>query len=136
MKDLERVGDIAANLAERALELNREPELRTGPTVTVMTRSACRMLQRSLDAFVKQDTTRARQVIASDDELDGLQKALFREMLAVMAEDPRTISRGLGWIIVAKNLERVGDHASNIAEMVVMMVEGKDIRHWNKVPQQ
>jgi phosphate transport system protein len=127
--DLERIGDMAVNMCERVLELNQEPQLKPFIDLPRMVDVAQTMLRESLDAFVREDVELALKVCRDDDIIDSLTGQLFRELLSYMAEDPRTISRGIRLIFVAKYIERIADHATNIAEMVVFLVEGKDIRH-------
>lgn len=129
VRDLERIGDTAVNIAERAQELIQEPELKKLIALPIMADAAQRILKQSLDAFVNSDTELAQDVIKEDDTVDDLYEQIFRELLTYMIEDTRNISRALKLIFIAKNLERVGDHSANIAEMVVFMVRGQDIRH-------
>jgi phosphate transport system protein len=130
--DLERIGDMAVNICERVLELNHEPVLKPYIDIPRMATLAQSMVKDSLDAFVNNDTELAEQVIARDDEVDQLNYQIFRELLSYMAEEPRTISRATRVLFVSKYLERIADHATNIAEMVVFMVKGKTIRHMDK----
>ncbi|MFI5398738.1 MAG: phosphate signaling complex protein PhoU [Candidatus Binatia bacterium] len=132
--DLERIGDMAVNLCERVLELNREPQLKPFIDIPRMAEVAQQMLRESLDSFVREDIELALSVCREDDIIDGLTSQLFHELLAYMVEDPRTISRAIPLLFVAKYLERIGDHATNIAEMVVFMAKGKSIRHMDQVP--
>ena len=127
--DLERIGDQAVNIAQRALELNREPQLKPYIDLPRMADRAQRMVKESLDAFVAGDTALARQVCAADAEVDALKEQIFRELLTFMMEDPRTVSRAIRVILISRFLERVADHATNIAEMVIYLVEGKMVRH-------
>ena len=127
--DLERIGDQAVNIAQRAIELNREPQLKPYIDLPRMAESAARMVKESLDAFVNRDTALARQVCAEDEAVDALKEQVFRELLTFMMEDARTIPRAIRLILISRFLERVADHATNIAEMVVYMVEGKMVRH-------
>jgi phosphate transport system protein len=127
--DLERIGDQAVNVSERALELNDEPVLKPYIDVPRLATIATGMVRRSLDAFVRRDADLAKSVCGEDDEVDDLTHQIFRELLSYMAEDPKTISRATRILFVAKYLERVADHATNIAEMVVFMVTGRMIRH-------
>lgn len=127
--DVERIGDIGVNFAERVYEMLKEPELKPLVDLPIMSRSAQQMFRRSLDAFVNGDAELAQQVILDDSALDDMYERMFRELLTYMLEDPRTISRCLKLIFIAKGFERIGDHASNIAEMVVFQIRGKDIRH-------
>ena len=127
--DLERIGDMAVNISQRALELNEEPILKPYIDIPRMAKEAQQMVHTSLDAFVRRDTELAREVIESDDIVDSLAHQVYRELLSYMAEDPKTISRATRILLVSKHLERIADHATNIAEMVVFMVNGKMIRH-------
>ncbi|HKA62621.1 MAG TPA: phosphate signaling complex protein PhoU [Methylomirabilota bacterium] len=127
--DLERIGDQAVNIAQRVLELNREPQLKPYIDLPRMAERAQRMVKESLDAFVARDTALARQVCGADAEVDALKEQIFRELLTFMMEDPRTIPRAIRVILISRFMERVADHATNIAEMVVYLVEGKMIRH-------
>jgi phosphate transport system protein len=132
--DLERIGDMAVNMCERVLELNQEAQLKPFIDIPRMAEVAQRMLRESLDAFVREDVDLALKVCRDDDVIDGLTGQLVRELLSFMIEDPRTITRSLRLIFLGKYLERIADHATNIAEMVVFMVKGKSIRHLDKVP--
>ena len=127
--DLERIGDQAVNIAQRALEVNREPQLKPYIDLPRMAEKAQRMVKESLDAFVGRDTALARRVCAADDEVDALKEQVFRELLTYMMEDPKTIPRAIRLILISRFLERVADHATNIAEMVVYMVESRFVRH-------
>jgi phosphate transport system protein len=127
--DLERIGDQAVNIAQRALELNREPQLKPYIDLPRMADNAQRMVKESLDAFVARDTGLARRVCTEDSTVDDLKEQIFRELLTFMMEDPRTIPRAIRLIFISRFLERVADHATNIAEMVVYMVESKMVRH-------
>ncbi len=132
--DLERIGDMAVNLCERVLELNEEPQLKPYIDIPRMADVAKTMLHESLEAFVHEDVDLALKVCRDDDIIDGLNGQLFRELLSFMMEDPRTVTRGLRLLFVAKYIERIADHATNISEMVVFMVKGKSIRHLDRVP--
>lgn len=127
--DLERIGDQAVNIAQRVLELNRDPQLKPYIDLPRMADKAQRMVKESLDAFVAGDTALARQVCGEDAEVDALKEQIFRELLTFMMEDPRAIPRAIRIILISRFLERVADHATNIAEMVVYLVEGKMVRH-------
>ena len=127
--DLERIGDQAVNIAQRALELNREPQLKPYIDLPRMAEKSQRMVKESLDAFVTRDTELARRVCAEDAEVDALKEQIFRELLTFMMEDARTIPRAIRLILISRFLERVADHATNIAEMVIYMVESKIVRH-------
>lgn len=130
--DLERIGDNAVNICERAIELNEEPQLKPYIDVPRMAEIAQSMVKDSLDAFMRDDTVLAEEVIDRDDEVDQLNYQIYRELLSYMAEDPQTIPRATRILFVSKYLERIADHATNIAEMVVFMVKGRTIRHMEK----
>lgn len=132
--DLERAGDMAENICERVLELCREPQLKPLIDLPRMAAIAQGMLRQALDAFVREDAELALQVCHQDDEVDQLTDQLLRELLTFMLEDPHTISRALRLIFISKYLERLADHATNIAEMVIFMVKGKSIRHMDRPP--
>ena len=127
--DLERIGDLAVNLCERVLELLEAPPLKPLIDLPRMADRARAMLRQALDAYVARDAERAQQVCALDDEVDRLNDQVFRELLTYMLENPANISRALGLIMIGKYLERIADHATNISEMVIYLVKGKDIRH-------
>jgi phosphate transport system protein len=127
--DLERMADQAVNICERAIELNEEPQLKPYIDIPIMSQLSQKMMREALDAFVRRDAELARQVIPEDNKVDALKDQIFRELLTFMMEDPRTIPRAIRLILVSRHLERVADHATNIAEMVVFLVEGKNIRH-------
>jgi phosphate transport system protein len=133
VKDIERIGDIAVNIAERSMELIQEPELKRLVDLPMMADAAQKILKESLDAFVNSDADQAERVILNDNVLDDLYEQIFRELLTYMLEDPRAISRAIKLIFIAKALERVGDHSANIAEMVVFLVKGQDIRHGTRL---
>ena len=133
VRDIERIGDTAVNIAERAQELIQEPELKRLVALQLMADAAQKILKLSLDAFVNEDADLARSIIGSDRAIDSMYEQIFRELLTYMMEDPRNISRALKLIFIAKALERVGDHSANIAEMVVFMVKGQDIRHGTRI---
>jgi len=132
--DLERIGDMAVNICERALELNQEPQLKPYIDIPRMARISQRMIRESLDAFVREDTELALKVCRDDDEVDQLNAQIFRETLTFMLENAQTISRATKISSVSKYLERIADHATNIAEMVIFMVKGKSIRHMKVLP--
>jgi phosphate transport system protein len=127
--DLERIGDQAVNIAETALKVIAHAPLRPVLDLHRMAELAQKMTRDSLDAFVRRDSSLARAVLAQDDEVDLLKDQSFRVLLTYMMADPGTIERALGLILVARNLERIADHATNIAEDVIFVVEGKDVRH-------
>lgn len=127
--DLERMGDLAVNIAERALELNQEPILKPYIDIPRMREIAQGMTRDALDAFVRKDKRLAMDVIIRDDEVDDLKAEVLRELLFFMIQDPTTASRAMKISFVAQYLERFADHATNLAEMVVYLVAGKMIRH-------
>ena len=127
--ELERMSDLAENVCERAIELNEEPQLKPYIDIPRMANWALQMVREALDAFVMSDSALARKVTADDDFIDDLTQQLFRELLSFMIENPQTITRAIRITFIAKYLERIADHATNVAELVVYMVEGKIIRH-------
>jgi len=127
--DLERMGDLAVDICERAMELNDEPPLKPYVDIPRMAEAAQKMLKDSLDAFVARDADLALNVCAADDFVDNLNHQIFNELLLYMLKDPKNISRAVRLTYITKYLERIADHATNIAEMVVYMVQGKVIRH-------
>ena len=127
--DIERIGDNGVNIARRALEVFDEPELKPIIDIPVAAAAAQRILKESLDAFVNSDAELAKRVIQNDRYIDDVCEQMLRELLTYMFEDPSTVSRALRLMFVARNLERIGDHAANIAEMVIFLVEGQDVRH-------
>jgi phosphate transport system protein len=128
-KDLERVGDLAVSIAGRSLLLLQEPPLKPLLDIPRLAVLAREMLKDSLDAFVKRDAEAARRVCQRDDQVDELNEQVFRELLTHMLSDTTTIKRAINLIMVSRSLERVADHATNVAEEVIYMVEGKDIKH-------
>lgn len=127
--DLERIGDNAANICRRIIDLNRVPEAVPFAGVPRLAEIAQSMVRDSLEAFLKNDTGLAESVMARDDEVDSLADEIAKELLSYMAERPHSIPHGTGMLFVLKSLERIADHATNVAEMVVFMVKGKLIRH-------
>ncbi len=127
--DLERVGDQAVNIAESVLVLIPQPPLKPLIDLPRMAAIAEKMIRDSLDAFVKRDAELARDVLRRDDEVDNLKDQVFRELLTYMMADPGTIQRALSLILISRNLERIADHATNIAEDVIFITEAKDVRH-------
>jgi len=127
--DLERIGDLGVNICERVVELNAEPPLKPYVDMPNMAREVQEMLHEALDAFVAADADRAQHVIVRDRNIDAYYSQIFRELLTYMMEDPRNIFRATRLQSIAKYLERIGDHVTNLGEMVVFMVKGKDIRH-------
>lgn len=127
--ELERMSDLAENISERAIELNEEPQLKPYIDIPRMADHAQLMVKEALDAFVTRDAALARKVCNDDDFVDDLTHQIFRELLSFMMEDPHTTSRAVRITFISKYLERVADHATNVAELVVYLVEGKIIRH-------
>jgi phosphate transport system protein len=127
--DLERMGDLAVDICERSVELLDEPPLKPYIDLPRMAEAAQKMLKDSLDSFVARDAELAMQVCEADDFVDNLNHQIFNELLLYMLQDPKNISRAVRLSYITKYLERIGDHATNIAEMVVYMVQGKVIRH-------
>lgn len=134
--DLERIGDNAVNICERVLELNQEPQLKPYIDLPRIAEIAQSMVRDSVDAFMRNDPELAQRVIEHDDEVDALNYQIYRELLSYMAEDPTTIGRATRILFISKYIERVADHATNIAEMVVYMVKGSSIRHTERKGQQ
>jgi phosphate transport system protein len=127
--DLERMGDMAVNVCERVLELNQEAQLKPYidlPKIAEITKT---MVKESLEAFVKEDLELAWKVTKSDEKVDQLTEQIFRELLTYMSEDLKTISRATRLLFISKYMERLADHAVNIAELVIFLVEGKIVRH-------
>jgi phosphate transport system protein len=127
--DLERIGDLAMHVAERSLSLMHHPLVRPMTDIPKMASLVQSMLLKCLDAFVNGDADLARSVLASDDEVDSLRDAVYAALLSVMQRDPTLVTAAVDLIFVARNLERIGDHATNIAEDVVFLVKGIDVRH-------
>jgi phosphate transport system protein len=127
--DLERIGDLSVSIANRALELNKEPQLKPYIDIPRMAEIAQAMVRDSLDAYVRGCTNLPYAVIKKDDEIDRLMEQVFNELLFYMMQDQRNISRAVRVSYVAKYLERIADHATNIAEMVIYMCKGKLVRH-------
>jgi len=127
--DLERIGDMAVNLCERVLELNQEPQLKPYIDLPTMANIVQMMVKESLDAFVREDVQLESKVKQEDTKVDNYHDQIFRELLTYMIEDPKTITRATRLLFISKYLERIADHAVNIAELVIFMVEGKIIRH-------
>jgi len=127
--DLERVGDLAVNIAEVSLELLKQPALKPLLDIPRMASLAQGMIRDSLNAFVNRDEKLARAVCERDDEVDSLNDQVFRELLTYMMNDPATIDRSVGLILIGRHLERIADHATNIGEDVIYLVLGKTIKH-------
>ena len=129
--DLERIGDLAVNVSERAIAIAKEPAL-SWSGAEPMAESAQSMLKQAMDALVSRDAARARAVVDRDEDVDELYHRALRDLFRLMAGSPALLQSGLHCQAVAKHLERIGDHATNIAEEVVYMVEATDIRHAGK----
>jgi phosphate transport system protein len=127
--DLERVADHAVNIAEQALALNKVPPLKPFITLPRMAEIATAMVRDAIASFVRRDAGLAREVIDRDDRVDGMHEEIFRELLTYMMSDPTTIPRALALLLTSRSLERIADQGTNIAEQVVYLVEGQDIRH-------
>jgi phosphate transport system protein len=127
--ELERMGDLAVNIAEVSLELLKVPPLKPLIDIPRMAAVAQSMVKDSLNAFVNRDEKLARAVCERDDEVDSLNDQIFRELLTYMMNDPTTINRAVGLILIGRHLERIADHATNIGEDVIFMVAGKTIKH-------
>ena len=127
--DLERMGDLGVNICERVMELNEEPPLESYIQVVNMAEAAQEMLREALDAFVAGDADRAQAIVERDSKVDEYYATIFRELLTYMMENPRNIFRATRLQSIAKYIERIADHATNVAEMVVFMVRGQDVRH-------
>lgn len=127
--DLERIGDLTVNMAERAMALAAEPPLRAVVDLPRMATAAQTMLREVLEAFVTHDAARAERVMAADDQIDQWLVGVFDELRAEMTRDPSVVNRGISTIFFAKHIERLADHTTNVAEMVVYVVRGTDVRH-------
>jgi phosphate transport system protein len=127
--DLERIGDMAVNIAERVLELNKEPQLKPYITLPQMAQTVQQMLRDSLNAFVNEDPAAARAVIGEDEKVDHALKQIYHELVNYMATDYGSVPRATRLLFISIYLERIADHAVNIAELVVFMVEGTILRH-------
>jgi phosphate transport system protein len=127
--DLERMGDLAVNIIERALSLNNEPLMKPVIDIPLMADRVQAMIRKSLDAFVKKDAELARSVLISDDAVDELCGSIYEELISHMEREPKMVRQGINLMFVARNLERLADHATNIAEDVLFLVQGVDVRH-------
>jgi phosphate transport system protein len=134
--DLERVGDLAVNIAEAAVRYAAHAPVKKFIDIPRMAAIAQNMLRDALDAFVRRDTALAQHVLDEDDKLDDLKSQIFRELLTYMLNDPGTIEAALDLILVSRHLERIGDHATNIAEDVIFIVSARDVRHHAAEPSQ
>jgi phosphate transport system protein len=127
--DLERMGDLAVNVVERSLSLMHQPEIAGSINFTEIANMVESMVLQSLDSFVKRDAQLARDVMTSDDKVDKMRHAILQQMIALMQSDPSYVQRALDHIFISRSLERIADHATNIAEDVIFMVQGIDVRH-------
>jgi len=127
--DLERVGDLAVNIAEAAVRYLQHPPVKELIDIPRMALIAQEMLRDALDAYVRRDVTLAQRVLTRDDELDLLKSLVFRELLGYMLKDQSTIKASIDLILISRHLERIGDHATNLAEDVIFMVSAQDVRH-------
>ena len=133
-QNLERIGDEATKIAKRARDLAQEPPVKISLDLPRMATLALGMVKDALDSFVQRDSTAARAIIPRDKEVDALNKHIHQQLAQHMMENPDTIARCLHWIVAAKSLERIADHAKNIAEEVVYLCDAQDIRHGQKNP--
>jgi phosphate transport system protein len=127
--DLERMGDISVNIVRRTLALMREPMPKELIDIPHMATLAQSMIRNSLDAFVRKDAELARSILTSDDVVDQLRDAVYEELIALMEQDPTTVRQSINLMLIARALERLADHATNIAEDVLFLVEGVEVRH-------
>ena len=127
--DLERVGDLAVNIGEAGKRYLQHPPVKPLIDIPRMGELAQKMLRDALDAFVRRDIVLAEAVLAADDTLDGLKTQIFRELLTYMLQAPETIEPALDLILISRHLERIGDHATNVAEDVIFILSAKDVRH-------
>ena len=127
--ELERIGDLAVNIAERSLELLKQPPLKPLIDIPRMAEISQQMVKDAIDAFIARDDELARSVCERDDEVDDLNDQIFRELLTYMMQDPKTIEKAVELILVGRHLERIADHATNIGEDVIYFVKGKTIKH-------
>jgi len=127
--ELERIGDLAINITQQVHVLAQQPPLKPLIDIPRMADLARQMVRQSIEAFIAEDALQAQSVILADDEVDGLKKQVLRELLTYMMADPRTIERAIALILVSRHLERIADHATNIAQDVIYMIEGRDVRH-------
>lgn len=131
--DLERVGDLARNIAKSAVRMAERPPVALPATLETLASQCQAMLRVALDAFVERDAERARRLLAEDDAVDDEQDRVIREALATIRARPELFAQEIDLILVAKNLERVADHATNIAESVILVVEGRNVKHADKL---
>ncbi len=128
-KDLERMGDLAVNICQAVIELNRDAPLKPYIDLPRLAEQSQKMVKDALDSFVRRDAVQAAQVCQRDDDVDALKDKIINELVALMKSNSDSISRSVRLISIARHLERIADHATNIAELVIFMVQGKDIRH-------
>ncbi|MFO1519994.1 MAG: phosphate signaling complex protein PhoU [bacterium] len=131
--DLERMGDLGVNISERVLELVQEPQLKPYVHLPILSQMAQKMMKDALDAFVTRNEALAQSVLSQDDGVDDLTHKIFDELLEFMQQDPKNVPRAVRLTYVAKYLERIADHATNVAEMVLFMLRGEDVRHQHLV---
>ena len=129
--DLERMGDLAKNIAARTLSLLKVPPLKLNVDIPHISSLVEQMLLKSLDAFVQEDDDLAQQVLMADDEVDALRTAAYGDIVHFMQNNPPLVQAGMELVFVVRNLERIGDHATNMAEDVIFMTKGVDVRHWS-----
>ncbi len=127
--DLERIGDLAVNIAERAVALGSAPKPQSADVIVRMAEAAQAMIRDAIDAFITRDTEQAKAIFGRDEEVDDLYFQLTSDVGALMLQDPSFVERGVHLNAIAKFLERIADHGTNLAELVIFLVEGKDIRH-------
>jgi phosphate transport system protein len=127
--DLERVGDLAVNIAEATSRYLSHPPVKPLIDIPLMADIAQAMLRDAMESFVNRDTALAQSILQRDDRLDGLKTQVFRELLTYMLQDPRTVAPALDLVLVSRHLERIGDHATNVAEDVIFLVSARDVRH-------
>jgi phosphate transport system protein len=130
--DLERIGDLCVNICERVIELNEEPPLPPVGDLASLAEEASSVVHEALDALVARDVDRAKELLTRDDGIDEHYGRIFKDVLELMAKDPKSVYRATRVQSIAKYLERIADHAMNVAETVVFLVKGTDIRHWNR----
>ncbi len=127
--DLERMGDLAVNVVERSLSLMRQPDVAGFVNFTEIANLVESMVLGSLESFVMRDAQKARSILTSDDQVDKLRNAISQQMVGLMQSDSSYIQRALDYIFIVRSLERIADHATNVAEDVIFMVQGIDVRH-------
>jgi phosphate transport system protein len=133
--ELERIADQAINICENTSNLLKYPQLKPFVDTPIMADIVQQMVKESLNAFISRDAELAQKVLNSDDKVDAFKDQIFRELLTYMMSDPQTIPRALAMILIARNLEKIGDHATNIAEEVIYIIQGRDVRHHHEKTQ-